>query len=72
MAPMCGAENASLRCTQNKNTCPSDPPILTWTHIQTNHLKREMQPNVHSSPVYNSKTWKQPKSPLTDEWIKKI
>ena len=42
-------------------------------HIQTNsNLKRQTRPNVHSSPVYNSKTWKQPKSPLTDEWIKKM
>ena len=22
--------------------------------------------------IYNSQTWKQPKCPLTDEWIKKI
>ena len=27
---------------------------------------------VHSSTIHNSQTWKQPKSPLTDEWIKKM
>ena len=29
-----------------------------------------MHPNVHRSTVYIAKTWKQPKYPLTDEWIK--
>ena len=29
-----------------------------------------MHPSVHSSTIY--KTWKQPKCPLTDEWIKKL
>ena len=28
--------------------------------------------SVHSSTIYNTKTWKQPKGPLTDEWIKKM
>ena len=31
-----------------------------------------MYHNVHCSTVYNSRTWKQPKCPLTDEWIKKM
>ena len=31
-----------------------------------------MHPNVHHNTVYNSKTWKQPKFPQTDEWIKKM
>ena len=31
-----------------------------------------MHPNVHSSTVYNSKTWKQPRCPLTEEWLKKM
>ena len=30
-----------------------------------------MYPNVDRSTVYNSQTWKQPRCPLTDEWIKK-
>ena len=28
-----------------------------------------MHPSVHSSSIYNSKTWKQTKHPLADEWI---
>ena len=32
-----------------------------------------MHVNVHYSSIYNSaKTWKKPKCPLTDEWIKMI
>ena len=31
-----------------------------------------MHPNVHSSTIYIAKTWKQPKCPSTDEWIKKM
>ena len=31
-----------------------------------------MHPYVHSSTLTIVKTWKQPKCPLTDEWIKKM
>ena len=31
-----------------------------------------MHPNVHSSTIHTAKTWKQPKCPLTDKWIKKM
>ena len=30
-----------------------------------------MHPSVHGNTTYNSKIWKQPKCPSTDEWIKK-
>ena len=30
-----------------------------------------MQTNVHSSTIYNSQNWKQPKCPSANEWIKK-
>ena len=33
------------------------------------YWKRYMHPSVHSSSIYNSKTWKQTKHPLADEWI---
>ena len=29
-----------------------------------------MYPIVHCSTIYNSYTWKQPRCPSTDEWIK--
>ena len=31
-----------------------------------------MHPNVHSSTIYNSKYWKQPKCPSANEWVKKL
>ena len=31
-----------------------------------------MHPNVHSSTIYNSKCWKQPKCPSANEGIKKL
>ena len=31
-----------------------------------------MRPNVHSSTIYNSQGWKQPKHPPVIEWIKKL
>ena len=31
-----------------------------------------MHPHVHSSTFTIAKTWKQPKCPSTDEWIKKM
>ena len=31
-----------------------------------------MHSNFHRSTIYNRKTWKQLKCPLTDEWIKKM
>ena len=37
-------------------------------YIRTN-LKRYMHPYVKSSTIY--KTWKKPKYPSTDQWIKK-
>ena len=34
--------------------------------------KRHMYPNVHCSIVDKDRTWKQPRCPSTDEWIKKL
>ena len=40
---------------------------------RANHnSKRYMHPDVHSSTIYNSQTWKQPRCPSVDEWIRKL
>ena len=40
---------------------------------QTNFLPTQcMHPNIHSSIIYNTQDIEKPKSPLTDEWVKKI
>ena len=41
----------------------------SWAYIRKKcNSKRYMDPSVHRSTIY--KTWKKPKCPLTDEWIK--
>ena len=35
-------------------------------------MKRHVQDNVHSSTIYKRKTWKRPKCPSTDDWLKKM
>ena len=39
---------------------------------ENHNWKRHMYPNVHSSTITTASTWKQPRYPLTDEWIKKL
>ena len=44
---------------------------LDCKEVQSVHSKH-VYPNVHHSTVYNSWTWKQPRCPSTDEWIRKL
>ena len=46
----------------------STPAYIPKTNKDTN-LKRYMHPNAHSS--METKTWKQPKCPSTDDWIRR-
>ena len=53
--------------TGNSNPTPGHIPTETITG------KHNMHPIVHWSTIYiPSRTWKQPKPPSTDEWIKKM
>ena len=45
--------------------------IIPWEPLNTSP-KEPMHPNVHSSTIYNSQGWKQPKHPPVIEWIKKL
>ena len=55
-----------------------DPTIpLLGTYPNKSIIQKDTHtPNVHSSTVYNSQametTWRQPKCPSTDGWIKKM
>ena len=62
----------SLESFKKKKKLPYDTaiPHLLFSREKEN-LKRPMHPNVHCGTIYKAKTWKQPKSPLTDTWIKK-
>ena len=61
--------------TKNRVTICSCNPIPGHISIQNSNLKRYMQPYVHSCTTHKSpiaKSWKQPKGPSTEEWIKKM
>ena len=50
---------------------PYDPAILLLgVYLEEASSKRYMHFNVHCSTIHNSKTWKKPKYPSTEEWIK--
>ena len=58
--------------TKNGVTMWSSNP--TPGHIsgkdENSNSKKYNHPNIHSNSIYNSQIWKQPKCPLTNEWIK--
>ena len=66
--------------TQGLNLCFLSLLHCKWILYQShrgspweNHnSKRHMYPSAHCNTIYNSQDWKQPKCPLTDEWIKKM
>ena len=52
---------------------PYDPAIpLLVIHPEKTIIQRHMYSSFHSSTICNIRTWKQPRCPLTDEWIKKL
>ena len=54
---------------------PQDPtiPLLAYSQRIWNHyLEWNLHPHVTASLFTIAKTWKQPLSPLTDEWIQKM
>ena len=50
------------------------PSSTTSRHVSwgNENWKRHMYPNVHCSTIYKAGTWKQPRCPSTDEWMKKL
>ena len=58
--------------TKNTTTIRSRSPTTGHITRENRNSKRCMPSSVHCSTIYNSQeTWKQPKCPLTDEWIKR-
>ena len=53
---------------------PYDPaiPLLGIIPSGNQNWKRHMFPIVYCSTICKARTWKQPRCPLTDEWIKKL
>ena len=53
---------------------PYDPaiPLLGIYPEDTKNEKDTCNPIVHCSTIYIAMTWRQPRCPLTDKWIKKV
>ena len=49
-----------------------DPAIQPWVYVQTKLSLKKIHAPICSPLLTIAKTWKEPKCPLTDEWIKKM
>ena len=58
--------------TGNRTALWLSNPTAGHTHRGNQNWKGHVYPNVHRSTVYNSRTWKQPRCPPADEWIRKL
>ena len=58
--------------TGNRTAIWPSNPTAGHAHQGNQNWKRHVYPSVHHSTVYNSVTWKQPRCPSADEWIKKL
>ena len=56
--------------SKNSVTILSYSLTAGYTSAENYRLKGYMHLNVHGSTVYNSKAWKQPECPSTEDWIK--
>ena len=52
---------------------PYDPAIpLLGIHTEETRIERDVYPNVHAALFIIARTWKQPRCPSADEWIRKL
>ena len=57
----------------NRTAIRPSNPTAGHTHRGNQNWKRHMYPNVHHSTVYIIvRTWKQPRCPSADKWIRKL
>ena len=52
---------------------PYDPAILLGIYLEKNMVQKESCTTMFIAALFTTaRTWKQPKCPSTDEWIKKM
>ena len=70
-AAMENSVEISLKTGNRTAIWPSNP---TSGHTQWGNKiwKRHVLPNVHRSTVITARTWKQPRCPAADKWIRKL
>ena len=56
---------------QEQNHCMNQQSHSQAYSLRKPKLKRHMYPIIHCSSITIARTWKQPRCPLTAEWIKK-
>ena len=61
-----------LKKTGNRTALWPSNPTAGHAHQGKQNWKRHMYPSVHRSTVYNSQTWKQPRCPSADKWIREL
>ena len=72
-ATMENSREGPLKTKHRATIWSSNPtPGFIFGKDKNSNSKRYMHPTVHSSTMYSSQTWKQPKCLLRDEWIKKM
>ena len=60
-----------LKKTGNRTAILPSNSTAGHTHWGNQNWKRHVYPNVHRSTVH-TRTWKQPRCPSADEWIRKL
>ena len=58
--------------TGNRTAIWPSNPTPGHTHWGNQIWKRHVHPNVHLSTFIIARTWKQPRCPSADEWIRKL
>ena len=66
----CGEQDGRPLETKNRATVWSSNSTTEWICRENHASKRYTQPRVHCSTICTSQNMKQPRSPLTEEWIK--
>ena len=61
-----------LKKPGNRTAIQPSNPTTGHTHRGNQNSKETLVPNVHHSTVYSARTWKQPRRPSADEWIRKL
>ena len=69
-----GIKNSTLFLKKLKTELPYDPAIpLLDMYLEKNMVRKDTCTPMFIAALFTTaKTWKQPKCPLTEEWIKKM
>ena len=61
-----------LKKTGNRTATRPSNPTVGHTYWANQNWKRHVYPNVHAALFKIARTWKEPRCPSADEWIRKL